>query len=224
MKTSGAHDESHEQRLLDHLLGEGSVDEALIEACEECAARRTDLAPLVETLLAEGYQERQDVYREAAETPSEINEELSMSSFLSELEKMKTTEKRSSRLFVWIAAAAAVVVLLFALQLEEESAAPFFLGTGGLDLDMQPQGVVDGADEFTWRDVVPDGSYTLEVYRLDLPNDLPLVRVQGLEDASWEPDRVTLEALDAGIRWEVFVYDELNELEGSGWAKSRSSH
>ncbi len=223
MIVSGEHDEGHERRLLDLLLGESQEDAALVEECDECKARQVELAPLVKSMLEQGAQERSRLYDEAQQPDPDADEEATLEAFMATMQE-RDAQRGRPRLYGWLtAAAAAILVAIFVLMPNDENPEPFYLGSGGLDLGLQPQGEAAEAPEFVWKDVAPAGSYTVEVRKLDFPDGPPLVRFPDLEDAAWKPDPTTLEALKSGIRWEVYVYDALGQLKGSGWAEAQSS-
>ena len=216
---------SHEHILLEKLLGQplSSSDAAAVEACEECRRRAVDLAPVVDSLLAQGERERSAIREELERAEPPHFEDASIQRFVEDMQRSATTRAPlGRRLMIGLAAAAAILLVVVRVHREGEPE-PFFLGTGGLDLEMSPSFDVRTLESFTWKHVAPDGSYTLEVRSLDRLDEEPLVRITEILTPSWQPNAETREALRKGIRWEVHVYDELNRLIGSGWVETRAS-
>ena len=129
------------------------------------------------------------------------------------------------RVLGMVLAVAAIVLALVLLRPDEDPSIdePFYLGSGGLELQLSPEGEVNAIERFTWTPSTGAAYYALEVRPLGDEEAEPLVRIEDLEQTAWEPDATTRAALKEGIRWELYVYDELGEYLGSAWAEARSS-
>ncbi|MED6336088.1 MAG: hypothetical protein VYE81_11890 [Planctomycetota bacterium] len=222
---SHSRDPENEEESREHALLEGLLEETTAgaeEADPQLRRRRAELEPIVRALRAYGENEREALLAEARNLDQPPHEDAAIARLLEEMDAARPAPRRLAPL-AWLAAAAAIALTLFLAQ-RDGPPEPFYLGAGGeLELELAPAGETGAPAALTWLHLAPGGSYTLEVRRLDALDAEPLVRVADLLEPRWPLDPGTLAALREGIRWQVYVYDELNRLVGSAWVDARSS-
>lgn len=209
------HGDEHEAVLMRIVSGdlprEAAEAAALLEACSTCRGTLAQLDEVTSSLGQAGDLERR-VLEDAARIEAAPGEDR-----VAEIVRQHA-HRQPRRIWPWaIAAAAAACLLLFFWPRETEGdRSDLFLGGPEHQDGLEPHGIVERWTAFRWRkpQTSPGGTYTISVWRADVPPGADPELVQGGiipsvtdEVKTWLPSDELLSSLPRSIRWRVEAFD-----------------